>query len=105
MAAKFDVQVLKKNLFWILLGVAALFELILLVILPLSDPGAEKRKDYEETLKTTKGLTSGWKNEKFLPAWDVRKTSTRKRRIPPGPRHGTLRAVIRPTRFITALPA
>ena len=63
MAAKFDVQVLKKNLFWILLGVAALFELILLVILPLSDPGAEKRKDYEETLKTTKGLTSGWKNE------------------------------------------
>jgi len=78
MAAKFDVQVLKKNLFWILLGVAALFELILLVILPLSDPGAEKRKDYEETLKTTKGLTSGWKNEKFLPAWDVRKTEYEK---------------------------
>jgi len=73
MAAKFDAQVLKKNLFWILLGIAALFELVLLVILPLSDPGADKRKDYEDTLKTTKGLTGGFKNEKFLPAWETRK--------------------------------
>ncbi|MCE2804148.1 MAG: hypothetical protein LW700_02905 [Gemmataceae bacterium] len=73
MAAKFDAQVLKKNLFWILLGIAALFELVLLVILPLSDPGADKRKDYEDTLKTTKGLTGGFKNEKFLPSWETRK--------------------------------
>ena len=62
MAAKFDAQMVKKHLFWILLGVAALFELVLMLMLPFMDPGAKDRKDYEDTFKTSKGLTSGFKN-------------------------------------------
>ena len=74
MAAKFDAQMVKKHLFWILLGVAALFELVLMLMLPFMDPGAKDRKDYEDTFKTSKGLTSGFKNKDFLPAWEARKT-------------------------------
>ena len=88
MAAKFDAQVLKKNLFWILLGIAALFELVLLVILPLSDPGADKRKDYEDTLKTTKGLTGGFKTRSFCPPGRSARGNLRRRKTPPGRRRG-----------------
>ena len=72
MAAKFDVEQVKKNLFWILLGVTALIEVVAIALLMVSDPAAEKRKEYVDRQKEMKSI-SDFKNSKFLPPWEERK--------------------------------
>lgn len=72
MAAKFDIEQVKKNLFWILLGIVALIEIAAIALLLVSDPAASQRKEYQDREKEMKSV-SDFKNEKFLPPWQQRK--------------------------------
>lgn len=72
MAAKFDIDLVKKNLFWILLGVVAVIEITAIALLLVSDPAATQRKEYQDREKEMKSV-SDFKNEKFLPPWQQRK--------------------------------
>jgi len=72
MAAKFDIEVVKKNLFWILLGIVSLIEITAIALLLISDPAATQRKEYQDREKEMKSV-SDFKNEKFLPPWQQRK--------------------------------
>lgn len=72
MAAKFDIEQVKKHLFWILLGVAALIEIVAIALLMLSDPAAADRKQYLDSQKEMKSIND-FKNDKFLPPWAARK--------------------------------
>lgn len=72
MAAKFDIEIIKKNLFWILLGVVSLIQVAAIVLLLISDPAATQRKEYQDREKEMKAIND-FKNEKFLPPWKERK--------------------------------
>ncbi|MFM7110897.1 MAG: hypothetical protein ACKO26_07115, partial [Planctomycetota bacterium] len=72
MAAKFDIEIIKKNLFWILLGVVSLIQVAAIVLLLISDPAATQRKEYQDREKEMKAIND-FKNEKFLPPWKQRK--------------------------------
>lgn len=72
MAAKFDIEQVKKHLFWILLGIVALIEITAIALLLVSDPAAAQRKEYQDREKEMKSV-SDFKNEKFLPPWEQRK--------------------------------
>ena len=72
MAAKFDIEIVKKNLFWILLGVVSLIQIAAIVLLLISDPAATQRKEYQDREKEMKAIND-FKNEKFLPPWKERK--------------------------------
>ena len=73
MAVKFDIEQVKKHLFWILLGIVALVEITAIALLLISDPAAAQRKEYQDREKEMKSV-SDFKNEKFLPPWQQRKT-------------------------------
>lgn len=88
MAAKFDVEQVKKHLFWILLGVAALIEIVAIALLMVSDPAAEKRKEYVDRQKEMKSI-SDFKNSKFLPPWEERKNEFTGEKMSFGKRRGS----------------
>ncbi len=70
MAAKPDKEALKKNLFWIMLGVFAAFWVVALAVVKFSYSDA-KQKEWEKAEKDIKSaLSSGPKTQAFITPWD-----------------------------------
>ncbi len=72
MAVKFDKELLLKHYFWIVSGVFLLLILILVVMEAINTPGTTEKTAFESGLKSVQGLTSGFKNDSFLPPWEAR---------------------------------
>lgn len=72
MAAKFDFEKIRKNIFWILLGLVGILEVSAIALLLVRDPAAAQRKEYQDREKEMKSVND-FKNEKFLPPWQQRK--------------------------------
>ncbi|MSR31285.1 MAG: hypothetical protein EXR99_07255 [Gemmataceae bacterium] len=74
---KVDLKKIMKYRFWIGLGTLSLCLAVLAFFQMTTSLGAKEKKDFEDKLKSVKGL-SDFKNEKFLPSWSEREEKLRK---------------------------
>ena len=72
MAVKFDKEALAKHYFWLVSAGFLLLFIVLVALEAMYEPGVKEKAEYEGALKSVQGLTSGFKNEKFLPKWEER---------------------------------
>ncbi len=72
MAVKFDKEALAKHYFWLVSAGFLLLFMVLVALEAMYEPGVKEKTEYEGALKSVQGLSSGFKNEKFLPKWEER---------------------------------
>ncbi len=72
MAVKFDKEALAKHYFWLVSAGFLLLFIVLVALEAMYEPGVKEKTEYEGALKSVQALTSGFKNEKFLPKWEDR---------------------------------
>jgi hypothetical protein len=78
MATKVDKEAIKKNLFWILLGVFGAFWLITVVIIYFSSSDAKEREWKKAKADVEKALKSGVKTDAYITPWNSQQTELQK---------------------------